>query len=58
MPVILDEAGAAHWMNGREPDPLALKRLLVSASDNLLVVQNDGPELLEDLTSKRSEVLV
>jgi putative SOS response-associated peptidase YedK len=24
MPVILDEAGAADWMNGREPDPLSL----------------------------------
>jgi putative SOS response-associated peptidase YedK len=29
MPVILDEAGAANWMNSREPDPLSLKRLLV-----------------------------
>ena len=32
MPVILDEAGAADWMNWREPDPLSLKRLLVPAS--------------------------
>ena len=29
MPVILDEAGAADWMNLREPHPLSLKRLLV-----------------------------
>jgi putative SOS response-associated peptidase YedK len=60
MPVILDEAGAADWMNGREPDPLSLKRLLVPAPDNLLVVRpasplvnsvkNEGPELLEDLS--------
>jgi putative SOS response-associated peptidase YedK len=60
MPVILDEAGAADWMNWREPDPLSLKRLLVPAPDNLLVVRpasplvnsvkNEGPELLEDLS--------
>jgi putative SOS response-associated peptidase YedK len=60
MPVILDEAGAADWMNWREPDPLSLKRLLVPASEDLLVVRpasplvnsvkNEGPELLEDLS--------
>jgi putative SOS response-associated peptidase YedK len=60
MPVILDEAGAADWMNGREPDPLSLKRLLAPAPDDLLVlrpasplvncVKNEGPELLEDLS--------
>jgi putative SOS response-associated peptidase YedK len=60
MPVILDEAGAADWMNGREPDPLSLKRLLVTAQEDLLVVRlasplvnnvkNEGPELLEDLS--------
>jgi putative SOS response-associated peptidase YedK len=60
MPVILDEAGAADWMNWREPDPLSLKRLLVPAPDDLLVVRpasplvnnakNEGPELLEDLS--------
>jgi len=59
MPVILDEAGAADWMNWREPDPLSLKRLLAPAPDDLLVVRpasplvnnvkNEGPELLEDL---------
>ena len=57
MPVILDEAGAADWMNLREPDPLSLKRLLTPAPDDLLVVRpasplvnsvkNEGPELLE-----------
>jgi putative SOS response-associated peptidase YedK len=60
MPVILDEAGAADWMNWREPDPISLKRLLVPAPDDLLVVRpasplvnnvkNEGPELLEDLS--------
>jgi hypothetical protein len=60
MPVILDEAGAADWMNGREPDPLSLKRLLVPASEDFLVVRpasplvnsvkNEGPKLLEDLS--------
>ena len=60
MPVILDEAGAADWMNWREPEPLSLKRLLVPAPDNLLVVRpasplvnsvkNEGPGLLEDLS--------
>src|ERR1700688_1434087 len=39
MPVILDEAGAADWMDGREPDPLSLKRLLMPAPDDLLVVR-------------------
>lgn len=60
MPVILDEAGAADWMNLREPDPLSLKRLLRPAADDLLRirpasplvnnVRNEGPELLEDLS--------
>jgi putative SOS response-associated peptidase YedK len=60
MPVILDETGAADWMNLREPGPLSLKRLLVPAPDDLLVVRpasplvnsvkNEGPELLEDLS--------
>jgi putative SOS response-associated peptidase YedK len=60
MPVILDEAGAADWMNLREPDPRSLKRLLTPAADDLLVVRpasplvnsvkNEGPELLEDLS--------
>ncbi len=38
MPVILDEAGAADWMNLREPDPVSLRRLLVPAPDALLLV--------------------
>jgi putative SOS response-associated peptidase YedK len=60
MPVVLDEAGAADWMNWREPDPRSLKRLLVPASDDLLVVRpasplvnsvkNEGAELREDLS--------
>jgi putative SOS response-associated peptidase YedK len=60
MPVILDEAAADDWMNPREPDPRALKRLLVHAADDLLVTRpasplvnsakNEGPELLEDLS--------
>jgi putative SOS response-associated peptidase YedK len=60
MPVILDEAGAGDWMNWREPDPLSLKRLLVPAPEDLLVmrpasplvnnVKNEGPKLLEDLS--------
>jgi len=43
MPVILDEADAADWMNLREPNPLSLKRLLVPAPDNLLVVRPVSP---------------
>jgi putative SOS response-associated peptidase YedK len=59
MPVILDEAGAADWMNLREPDPRSLKRLLAPAADDLLVmrpasqwvnsVKNEGPESLGGL---------
>ena len=45
MPVILDEAGAADWMNLREPDPLSLKRLLAPAPDDLLVVRPASPLL-------------
>jgi len=58
MPVILDEAGTADWMNVRGPDPRSLKRLLAPAADYLLVmrpasplvnsVKNEGPDLLED----------
>jgi putative SOS response-associated peptidase YedK len=57
MPVVLDERAAEDWMNPQERDPLSLKRLLVSASDDLLVIQpasplvnsvkNEGPTLLE-----------
>ena len=60
MPVILDETDAADWMNLREPGPHSLKRLLVPAPDDLLVVRpasplvnsvkNEGSELLEDLS--------
>jgi putative SOS response-associated peptidase YedK len=57
MPVILDEGGAEDWMNPREKEPLSLKRLLVPAPSDLLVMQpaspltnsvkNDGSELLQ-----------
>jgi putative SOS response-associated peptidase YedK len=60
MPVILDEAGTADWMNLREPYSLSLKRRLVPAPDDLLVVRpapplvinvkNEGAELLQDLS--------
>ena len=50
-------------MNRREPNPLSLKRLLVPAPDDLLVirpasplvnnVKNEGPDLLEDLSDQR-----
>jgi putative SOS response-associated peptidase YedK len=57
MPVSLDERAAEDWMNPREEDPLSLKRLLVPAPSELLVMQpasplansvkNEGPALLE-----------
>ena len=60
MPVILDEAGAADWMNRRERHPLSLKRLPCRPSEDLMMVRptsplvnsvkNEGPELLEDLS--------
>jgi hypothetical protein len=60
MPVILDEAGAADWLNLRESDPLSLKRLLGPVPDDSLVVgpasplvnsvKNEGPALLEYLS--------
>jgi putative SOS response-associated peptidase YedK len=55
-PVILSDENADDWMNPRQADPLALKRLLRPAPDDLLTTQaasphvnnpkNDGPELL------------
>jgi putative SOS response-associated peptidase YedK len=57
MPVVLDERAAEDWMNARERDALALKRLLVPAPPDLLEmrpasplvnsVKNEGPALLE-----------
>jgi len=57
MPVVLDERAAENWMNPRERAPLSLKRLLVPAPADLLVmrpasplvnsVKNDSPALLE-----------
>ena len=56
MPVILSERDADDWMNPRERAPLSLKRLLLPAAEDLLVVQpasplvnsvrNEGPQLL------------
>jgi putative SOS response-associated peptidase YedK len=43
MPVILDEAGAADWMNWREPDPLSLKRRWCQHRMDLLVVRPASP---------------
>jgi putative SOS response-associated peptidase YedK len=63
MPVILSERHAEDWMNPREAEPLSLKRLLVPAPDDQLVMQpasplvnsvkNDGPELLVGSTGNR-----
>jgi len=60
MPVILDEGAAEDWMNPREQNPLSLKRLLVPAPSDVLVmtpasplvnsVKNDGPALLNEAT--------
>ena len=57
MPVILDEQMAEDWMNPREKNLLSLKRLLVPAPSDLLVMQpasplansveNEGPALLK-----------
>jgi putative SOS response-associated peptidase YedK len=57
MPVILDGRAAEDWMNPREEAPISLKRLLVPAPSELLVMQpasplansvkNEGPALLE-----------
>jgi putative SOS response-associated peptidase YedK len=63
MPVILADRDADDWMNPREKAPLSLKRLLVPAAENLLVVQpaspsvnsvkNEGPELLASCEIKQ-----
>ena len=57
MPVILADRDADDWMDPRAPKPLALKKLLVPAADDLLIatavspkvnnVDNDSAELLE-----------
>jgi putative SOS response-associated peptidase YedK len=57
MPVVLDERDAEDWMNPLERDPVSLKRLLVPAPQDVLVmrpasplvnsVKNEGPALLE-----------
>ena len=57
MPAVLDERAAEDWINPRERDPVSLKRLLVPAPQDVLVmrpasplvnsVKNEGPALLE-----------
>jgi putative SOS response-associated peptidase YedK len=57
MPVILDERMTEDWLNLREKNLLSLKRLLVPAPSDLLVMQpasplansvkNEGPTLLK-----------
>jgi putative SOS response-associated peptidase YedK len=57
MPVILADKDADDWMNPNNPDPIALKPLLVPPPDDLLVTRPvspklnspkfDSPELLE-----------
>jgi putative SOS response-associated peptidase YedK len=56
MPVILSERDADDWMNPGERAPFSLKRLLLPAAEDLLVMQpasplvngvrNEGPQLL------------
>jgi putative SOS response-associated peptidase YedK len=58
MPVILSDRDADDWMNPRDGDPLALKRILIPAAEDLLEmrpvsplvndVRNEGPELLAE----------
>jgi putative SOS response-associated peptidase YedK len=66
MPVILPDLKAQEdWINPREPNPLSLKRLLIPAPDDLLLmrpasslvnnVKNEGPELL--IPDHRGETL-
>jgi putative SOS response-associated peptidase YedK len=63
MPVILPDTKAQEdWINPREPNPIALKRLLIPAPDDLLQMKpastlvnnarNEGPELLLPIPQK------
>jgi len=54
--VILDERAAEDWMNPREQDPASLKRLLVPAPDDLLVMQPASP-LVNSVKNERPELL-
>jgi putative SOS response-associated peptidase YedK len=66
MPVILADRDADDWMDSRAPRPLALKRLLVPAADDLLLatpvspkvnnVNNDSPDILETVGLETGEV--
>jgi putative SOS response-associated peptidase YedK len=67
MPVILDERAAEDWMNPQEKEPLSLKRLLVLAPEDLLLMQpasplvnsmkNEGPELLGTRSGSQMRLL-
>jgi putative SOS response-associated peptidase YedK len=56
MPVILSDRDADDWMNPREAEPIALKRMLIPTKEDVLEmrpvsalvndVRNEGPELL------------
>lgn len=52
MPVVLDERAADDWMNPQERDPLSLKRLLVPAPHDLLVMQ-PASSLVNSVKSER-----
>jgi len=41
--VVLDERAAEDWMNPREHDPVSLKRLLVPAPQDVLVMRPASP---------------
>jgi len=48
MPVVLDERAAEDWMNPRERDPLSLKRLLVQAPHDVLVMRPAAGEQCQE----------
>ena len=52
MPAILDERAAEDWMSPQEKDPLSLKRLLVPAPSDLLLMQPASP--LEQREKRRA----
>jgi putative SOS response-associated peptidase YedK len=57
MPVVLDEKAADDWMNPKEENPLSLKRLLVPAPLDLLVMQPASP-LVNSVKNDRPELLL
>jgi putative SOS response-associated peptidase YedK len=56
MPVILSDRDADDWMNPREANPLALKRMLVPAPENLLEMRPVSP-LVNDVRNEGAELL-